>query len=313
MLNYENFKNYIGNNLKHHYALNESKITVDAVTFNDSEFLSIMCHEVNSKLLIPFDELYEQYQMDNKCKEVDKLEELLQDTLTIVKTTLSLIPIVNVMQQDFSNTEPSDIGLKKYPDKDKIVCILVNNERIGNNSLPHENFDDMSLVFGSIEKSGKITGANLIPEKYMQDYNMSYAELVYCAKSNMYDLAPPELISMKDIFYSLINIHCYDACIFDIAIKYPQLFVLTSIDGVTSSAYITFPEMLEKIYQKTRGEYYLCPKTMNECFIINKDAISAEEFKKVVDRLVLNKKSAPLSNHIYEYNHNTKKLVRIID
>lgn len=312
MLTYENFKKFIQNNITYQYKLNNTDRTAQIVIQNGRECLLINSNTFHTAMLVPMDELYTEYQDANKTDGQlgNKADDILR---TVIMMTDQFFGDISnsKLKRDTDNDYPLRKNIINVDDiLNNIICILVKKDEFKDFEIPCEEFDDLMVAYCICRKMGNGFDCSLITTEICEKMGLATQELYYRSRANMYNMFPPQIISLQDALDAFLKKMGLDELITKNADNAPNVYELISPKGVYGSVYITFPEVLTDTFIKMGGEYFVYPQTDDICFLVRADLMKADKFKEIIDTyFVMNKK---LSEHVYQYNKATNKLTRVL-
>ena len=160
--------------------------------------------------------------------------------------------------------------------KDRILFKLINTEKNEEllKEVPHIPMLDFSIVFYLMlptfeEEKGSI----LVKNEHCRLWGTDQAELYECAKENAPKHCP-------HVFCSLAK---FLAIQFLEEVEEEDIFVLTNEQGVNGAAVVLYPNILQWVFGKLEGSYYLLPASVHEFLVVpSKRGITAEELRTIV-------------------------------
>lgn len=307
-MNYEEFKSYVKENILKafpgEYANHE--VTVQE-TRKTNEILDGLCIRKDETCtpIIYLHSFYEAYE-DGKS-----LEDIMSHIAEIYLSAKN--------NSDYPKDEVLNLFSSYENVKDRIFCKLINTERNKEllKTLPHINFNDLSVVFYILINRGKSdTATTLITNKLMNSFQVTVEDLEAAAKENMHKSDSFVVKEMREVLLELSGLTEEEFDRFHPASEDIQLLVLTSNSKLYGAVWMTNSKVLESISEKLGGNFFILPSSIHECLAIAKDlteddtATQVSNLRDMVHEVNCNEVSIEeqLSDNVYYYDSKKKKL-----
>lgn len=300
MMNFDEFKNYIAENIKTYLpnTYETAKVELTQITKNNDQIMDavlIRQDDVNISPTIYLNDYFKEYENGREMRDI------LHD--------------ISSVQQRYALD--SDIDISRLTDfdltKDKIVPRLVNAEK--NSQLlserPHTMMADLAITyhieFGEAE-NGKMTVP--INNGMLEKYGISVEELHEIAMKNVNDVVRPAFMSMREMLSGMLPDGMGDEML-------PpddggMMHILTSHDRTHGAAAILSPETMEMIQEKM-GDFFILPSSIHEVIILKDDGQATisdlENLVQEVNQTQVAEQEL-LSDHVYKYDSNEKEIFR---
>lgn len=209
--------------------------------------------------------------------------------------------------------------------KDRIVFRLVNyerNETVLENS-PHIRFDDLAAEFVCLLEHRGAYGSVRVTNSHLSDWEIELSDLVELASENTPKLFPPTFHSMQEMLCEMLRMRIEAMSaegedegraedvrkLIDLleheeaSDVFPDMYVLTTEQGVNGAACMLYDGLMEKIREKLGEDYYILPSSINEIIIVPDSRAKAEELAIMIPEV--NREQVPLqeilSDKLYHY------------
>lgn len=193
--------------------------------------------------------------------------------------------------------------------KDSLMVQLVpttgNEEMLSN--IPHITKEDMAIVYRMvIDSNAQETASALINNQMLDTYGITAKKLHKDAMLNSFKF-PAKFQPMREMIAEMTNTNPEE-----IPEGNQNLFVLTNDKRMYGASTLFYPDMMEILAEKMKGDYYIIPSSVHEVLIIKDDGtISAKTLDTMIqqvndsqvppeDRLSYSSYHYDAKNHLFE-------------
>lgn len=231
------------------------------------------------------------------------LEEIVEKIYTMYRES---IPKENINMDFFKDFEKV---------KDRIVYRLIHGEK--NRELlmdiPHIPFWDLAICFSYAFWSEELgDGMILIQNNHMENWNVTYRQLMQLAEVNTPRLFPITFYSMNEVLKQMhVDIdlsECMDE----------QFYVLTNRQKTHGAAVILYPQTLAYVAEQMESDFYVIPSSIHEVLILKSDnSPLCRNDGNALHKLIKDTNCTQLSteeiltDHPFFYSRSEKKLIQI--
>lgn len=316
MLNYDEFKDAVQNNLKSYIPegyenseiqfkeVNKINQKLDAIIFNpNTKNTTQACPSIY------INDLYSGYQ-----KEAVDIEFILQKVMTTLIEACNS-EVSQSLTLDTTNIEKNIIF--------QLINTEQNKELLKNlpHGLPHREVNDLSIIYRWVLANDKFgMQSALINNDFMKKNNLSEDDLYNLAMKNTRNILPPTITSMNDIMYKfLIESGCPEAEAQELAqanMDDTHMYVLTNDVSMFGAANILYDDVLQDVSQKINGNFYILPSSIHDVIMLpatpdNNPENLAEMVSSINQEEV--ELGERLSNQVYHYDRDTHTLTIVSD
>ena len=301
MMNYEEFKNEIIENIKEHLSSGHDDVTVtinDVVKNNDRHLDGLMIRDesVNISPTIYLNNFYEEY-VDGA-----DMDEILDKIAGIYEA--------NVIDHDFDLSAVTDFEAAK----DRIVARVVNagynSELLANR--PHILMDDLAITY-HIDLGHKGDGAmsTAITNALAEQFGVTAEDLHKIALANIDMNNKSVFKGMTEVMMEMVGAEIpVDAMLNN---GKEQMYVLSNESKMNGAAAILDTKMMDSIAEKLDGDYYILPSSIHETLVVPMGSEADRETLESMVRDVNATQLAPeekLSDHVYVYDSQEHTVMR---
>lgn len=207
---------------------------------------------------------------------------------------------------DTLGIEPENLMEEMKPER--IMPRLIpqrNNRQLLHNS-PHLLMDDLAVVYYYNFDNVSI----LITESIAKEKGINCQEINEWAKRNIEKVA--SIKSLHELLTESGQLSENDE-----ALKHPEffipMFVLSNQEKLYGAGAVINEKIMEEAGRLFKEDYYIIPSSQHEILLMGMQFMSAAEVEKMVreaNRMVVRPEEF-LSDHVYRYNRETKKLERV--
>ncbi len=173
---------------------------------------------------------------------------------------------------------------------------------------PHRTFLDFAIVpYYEVDEEQCYKGSVLLNEIYLSCWEMDADALLDWAIQNTKDTKGVLICPMGEVIDGFLPLD--DEEIWEYSMN--ELYVLTNQERYFGAVLVYFPEVLEAVRQKLKGDYYLLPSSVHEWIAVSASQVTEKELlfdmvKNVNETEVLEEEV--LSNNIYYYSASLQKI-----
>ena len=213
--------------------------------------LVFVSEDTNISPTVYLEEFYDAYHMGRT------MEEISERILAVYQTSL---PKENVNFDFFKEYEKV---------KDRICFRLVNaasNEDFLE-QIPFVPFLDLAIVFYySLESEVLGDGSIQIYNNHMSLWGVTVQELYEVAMKNMPVICPVEFSTLADVVCDLAG-DMEVELIEELRMSEPKLYMLSNEKRTNGAATMLYPGIMERIYEKIAGNFYIIPSSVHELIV----------------------------------------------
>lgn len=199
----------------------------------------------------------------------------------------------------------------------KIIFKVINTRKNKQmlQKMPHRELLDLSIVFHvllEMDESG--TSTMPIDEDVMNKWGVNPETLYQDALNNVARLFPSHLIPMTDVVAELLYGRKEFHNLLETEEKenlWDMMYVLTNEKRTFGAACILYPNMLERIGEILKEDYFVLPSSVHEIVIVpqsqSKEMNELDEMVKEINAAEVADEEV-LSDHAYFYERKTKRL-----
>lgn len=298
MMNYDEFCNYMKNELQNYFIEQEKDCEVllyHATKTNNVSRIGLTIKRTNSNIspTIYMEEFYE------KLLDGNSIEDIRDELANLYEYTVEKSPNISFMD---------DFKLENV--KDKIAMRMVNykDNREMLSETPHKKVDDLAVYYVVVVACNKEgTACMAIRNTHQEMLGISTDELHQIAMNNTTKIFPPMLMRIEDRLSDIKdNLFISE----DVDLK-SEMYVLTNEIANFGAVNILNPEITEKLKEIIGGDYYVLPSTVHEMILVPKgEYVDARELgilvREVNGHMV--DREDRLSDHIYEMDFEKNEL-----
>lgn len=284
------------------YVGNEAKIEIREVNKNNGiklQGIVIVRENTNVSPTIYLESFYDMYQRGMIMDEI-------------------LIRLIKLYDKE---TPKNQLDLNFFNDfecvKNNIVYKLINQKRNEQllEDIPHIEFLDLAICFYySLQMEELGEGMILIHNAHMDMWNTNHKELMLLAQKNTPYLFPVEFKNLESIIKEYVETDTdrIELVHHDVVENMETtLFVLSNQKKVQGAATILYPEVLEKIGNYLKKDFYILPSSIHEVIIL-RDEETIEKYSLQEMVASINKEQVEpeeiLSDYPYFYDLKKKKI-----
>jgi hypothetical protein len=211
----------------------------------------------------------------------------------------------DMIEQGLNNAP--NIEIAKFTDydqmKNKLAMEVVSSDRNADmlQNVPHENIEDMAVVYRFIVGSGPDENSSILVTNNMLDsYGITQEQLHTDAMENAPAIRPSEIRGMTEILSEMMP---GTGMRVDPADE--QMFVASVPDKIHGAGVLAYPNFMEDAAQKLGGDYFVLPSSINEVILVRDNGqMSAEELQNMVKDVNASQVSPEeqLTDHAYHYD-----------
>lgn len=297
-MQYENFKNYIRDNIKEYlppeYAEHEVRITKQQKN-NNVVLDAVLIHGKGQ--LTPVIYLEPFYHMHERGTEMEKILQEISDTYL---SSLQYEGSFTVEKFQFEGV------------KDSILVSVLNaemNEKMLQD-IPHEIREDLALVYRvKVELLNQEKASILLHNSHLEMWGVGEESVKEAAWNNMHNCFQPEFLPIKTVLKGMLALEDEFAETTDI-----EMYVLTNKEHFHGAAYMFDEQVMGKIADELGADLLVLPSSIHETLIMKMTEDMDMEYMKDMVRTVNRTQLAEneiLSNEIYQFQRDRQILSRI--
>lgn len=301
MMNYEEFKKEVTENIKEHLSSEYDDVTVsihDVVKNNDQHLDGLMIKDesVNISPTIYLNSFYEEY-IDGA-----DMDEILDK--------ISGIYEANVVDHDFDLSTITDFEAAK----DKIVARVVNAEY--NSELlanrPHMIMDDLAVTYHiELGRNGDGAMSAAITNELAKQFGVTAEDLHKVALANIDMNNKSVFKGMTEVMMELVGTEIPPEAMLNDGRE--QMYVLSNESRMNGASAILDTKMMDNIAEKLDGDYYILPSSVHETLVVPMSSEADRDTLESMVRDVNATQLAPqekLSDHVYVYDSAEHEVMR---
>ena len=301
MMNYEEFKKEVTENIKEHLSSEYDDVTVsihDVVKNNDQHLDGLMIKDesVNISPTIYLNSFYEEY-VDGA-----DMDEILDKIAGIYEA--------NVVDHDFDLSTITDFEAAK----DKIVARVVNAEY--NSELlanrPHMIMDDLAVTYHiELGRNGDGAMSAAITNELAKQFGVTAEDLHKVALANIDMNNKSVFKGMTEVMMELVGTEIPPEAMLNDGRE--QMYVLSNESRMNGASAILDTKMMDDIAEKLDGDYYILPSSVHETLVVPMSSEADRDTLESMVRDVNATQLAPqekLSDHVYVYDSAEHEVMR---
>lgn len=270
---YKNFCEMVVNRIEEEFA-QDAIVQVNTVVKNNEVAYDALNIIVEGEMISPNFYLQQYYE---KYREGDTIEEI-------------VFAIAEAYYRSFEEREQINFDLDFEACKDRIVFRLVSfqrNKQIAP-KVPYLSFLDMMITFHIVMQQSKDEiGSVRITREIAKKWDIDTEQLFELAQQNTPRLFPIKICTMYAMMIQLMEEAMDESETIPITEELSDTkqepYVVTNTMGINGAAVILYQGVLERIADKTDGDYYILPSSIHEVLAVPVKAdISQEELAKMV-------------------------------
>lgn len=194
--------------------------------------------------------------------------------------------------------------------KKRMVCRLINSEKNRKllEEVPHHRFLNLAIVYYYLLESCEIgEAAILVRQDHLKMWKMDAETLHRMAVENTRRLLPCDFLSMTQMMQAVVP---SDLCPEEI-----PLYILSNKEKYFGAVWMTDADVLEKIGEELRGDYYVLPSSVHECMIVPASMDTDEKELQDMVREINETQVEPeevLGDTVYRYDRRHKTLMAVL-
>lgn len=300
-MDYESFKEKMMEELKEKLEDNgiNAGITVNVVNkLNESyEAMTVKPEGSNIGVNLPIEKLYER---------VDDMgfDALVDKTVEMTEKALREQPVVDA--EAFSDYDQM---------KDKLVMEVVSVEKNKDllETIPHENIEDMAVVYRFSLDSGEGSQASvLVTNQIMENMGVTHEQLRADAMENAPRLQPAEIKGMGEIMAEMMGMDAKEAADLGMIPDSPddeKMFVASNPNKTHGASVMAYQDFMDQASERVGGDFFILPSSIHEIIIVPDDGNAKLADLESMVREVNATQVAPqdrLTDNVYHYDSKEK-------
>ncbi|MDO5292766.1 MAG: DUF5688 family protein [bacterium] len=301
MFNLQEFQEYVQMNLKSVLPEKYRDVTIDLnqIQKNNGKTLHAM-NVYNAESTIAPTIYMEGY--FQKYQESARLDNLMVEIARVAVENMNPPIEFGTIAEDFKEFDCV---------KDKIIMVAVNTER--NRSMlanmPHQNREDLSLIYKVIVRSDHDGIATIaIKNEHMNYWGVTEDEIHDVAMQNSKEKLPITIQSMNEIMKEMFSGEGMPAdmaeAMFEEMPMNQQMYVISNTSKINGAAAMFYEDALSGLAEQMGTDLFILPSSIHECIAVSTDMETPESLAEMVQEV--NGSQVPedelLSDHVYIYN-----------
>ncbi|MCR5204892.1 MAG: DUF5688 family protein [Lachnospiraceae bacterium] len=223
--------------------------------------------------------------------------------------------MVDVIEKGLENKPDIDTGtLTDYSQmKDKLAMEVVSSKTNAEmlDKIPHENIEDMAVVYRFILQSDEEGRASILVTNQMMDtMGITHDQLRQDALENAPKIKPLVISGMSEVMMELVGVEQAEMMgIVPVDPKDEQMFVATVPDKVHGAGVLAYNDFLEQAAERAGGDFFIIPSSIHELLIVpdngQMDLSSLESMVKEVNATQVAPEDK-LTDSVYHYDSKEK-------
>lgn len=299
-MDYTEFKDQIMEDLKERFAQRGTDMDISINTVNklNESYEAITIKPVGESIGVnmPVSKFYDQ--LENGKDYGDVLEKM-----------------IDVIENGLENKPDIDTGtLTDYSQmKDKLAMEVVSSKTNAEmlEKIPHENIEDMAVVYRFILQSNDDGRASILVTNQMLDtMNITHEQLRQDALENAPKIKPLVISGMTEVMMELVGVEQAEMMgIVPVDPKDEQMFVATVPDKIHGAGVLAYKDFLEQAAERAGGDFFVIPSSIHELLIVpdngQMDLASLESMVRDVNATQVAPEDK-LTDSVYHYDSHEK-------
>ncbi len=299
-MDYTEFKDQIVEDLKERFAERgtEMDISINTVNKLNESYEAITIKPVGESIGVnmPVSKFYDQ--LDNGKDYRDVLDKM-----------------IDVIEGGLENKPDIDTGaLTDYSQmKDKLAMEVVSSKTNAEmlEKIPHENIEDMAVVYRFILQSNDDGRASILVTNQMMDtMGVTHDQLRQDALENAPKIKPLVISGMSEVMMELVGVEQAEMMgIVPVDPKDEQMFVATVPDKIHGAGVLAYKDFLEQAAERAGGDFFIIPSSIHELLIVpdngQMDLASLESMVRDVNATQVAPEDK-LTDSVYHYDSREK-------
>ena len=298
MMTYEIFKDVVIEKIKD-YLPEEYKISVSQVNKVNRvmDAINFLPSKGGAAPTIYINDMYEQYVNNND------LQKTLESAANTVEKAMKNVP--DILELDFSDASEHVVF--------QLINTAQNKDMLA--TVPHREFNDLSIIYRLVFNSDNdgIT-STVISNALSKKLGFSEQQLYNMATVNTKRLFPPIIITINDMIKSMMIKDGMDEELVEQMMQSVPadnvMYILTNDRNINGAVSILYVDQLDKLAKMLDSDLYIMPSSIHEVIAVSADSSDPEALAELVSSVNISSVSLEdrLSNEVYLYNRNTKRL-----
>ncbi|MHB8130434.1 MAG: DUF5688 family protein [Mobilitalea sp.] len=308
-LNYQEFKDYIKENIKAELPKEYEKanVEINPITKNNGILLDVLTIHEETHSISPsiyLNGVYGEYQENGDINEIlSKVADL----------------YVNAMEQT-PEMKAFDIEQELFSERAKDLITFrvcgyeANKEML--ETMPHERADDMAMTYHVIATQTEDgLGSIRITDSLMHRMGLVESELKSLALENTLRMYPPTFRSMMEVIEEMMHGSPVESGIIARELPEDNMYVLSNTSGINGATSLFYPKLQEQIADSLGSNYYVLPSSIHEVLIVPDNGKMSQQELAAMVKEINETQVAPnevLTNNVYHYDKDEKELTSFL-
>lgn len=308
-LNYEEFKDYLKENIKsklpEEYEM--AQVDIHPITKNNGIILDGLIISNETQAISPTIYLNDAY---TDYRQNGNLDETVTKVAGMYVDAMEQSP--ELMTMDLENDLFSEKGKELITFR---VCGYEANKELLE-TMPHERVGDMAMTYHIIAtQSEDGFGSIRITDSLMKQMGLDETELKSRALDNTLRMYPPTLKSMMEVMEEMMFGKSKEMGELGRELPEDNMYVLSNTSGINGATSLFYPEVQETIANTLGRNYFVLPSSIHEMLIVPDDGQMTQQELASMVKEVNETQVAPnevLTNNVYHYDKNEKELTAFL-
>lgn len=308
-LNYEEFKDYVKENIKSKLPdkYETAEVDVHPVMKNNGIVLDGLTIHGEMQAISPniyLNDVYAEYQENGDLNGMlSKVAEIYVDAMEQSKELIN----IDVEEKLFSEKGKELITFR--------VCGYEANKELLE-TMPHEKVGDMAMTYHLIATQNEDGfGSIRITDSLMKQMGLDEVELKSLSLDNALRMYPPTLKSMMEVVGEIMYGKAQEVGELGRELPEDTMYVLSNSMGINGAASLFYLNLQEKIAETLACDYFVLPSSIHEVLIVPDNGTMSQKdlaamVKEINETQVL--PNEVLTNNVYHYDKDIKELTAFL-
>lgn len=308
-LSYQDFLNYVKENIKSQLPEEYEKYSVDikSVVKNNGlalDGLLIHSEEEGVSPTIYLNEIFAEYQKNGN------IEGTLETISNIYVNAVDQVPDLNMFTGEMDLTSEEVKGQITF----RLIGYEANKDML--ETMPYQKVEDMAMTYHLIAtQSEDGIGSIRITNQLMQEMGLSKQELHTLAMENTMRMYPPTLKSMSEVMGELLFGIPSQPKEMNRDLPEDTIYVLSNVMGINGASTLLYPKLQEEIAESLGSNYYVLPSSIHEVLVVpDHGKMEQQELLNMVKEVNVTCVATDevLTDNVYHYDQNERILTPIL-
>lgn len=294
-MDYETFKNEFAEDLKkelYERGIEDVDMSFKNVekTNQNYESLTIVPGGNNIGVNINIENVFSEYE------KTGNYDDVLDDSVMAVMKGLDNMPSVNI-------AELTNYELMKDKLSIEVISAEANEDLLS--KIPHENIEDLAVVYRFVLESNEDGRASILVTNDMIDHmGVTKEQLREDALENAPKIRPAVIQGMNEVIMEMLGQKTYEMLDLD-QIPDEMAYVATVPDKNSGAGVIAYQDFMDQAADKLGGDFFILPSSIHEVLLIpDNGEIAADALKDMVVDVNATQVSQEekLTDNVYHYD-----------